>query len=450
MLAPTFALLNPAAFDATVQRSTPPVGSGRARLADDAPSFADALARESTPAEQADRSPTDRERAESADDAARRTRDSRGEDRAERAPEGADRAPRTDAAAGDADAGDADPAIEDAGAPADAGPTADPVAVLPGGIETVAAPVAPPVTGTADPGVAESASAAHSPPAALAEAAATAQPSVSADASAAPPDAPEAAARASAPVQNLEPHEQHHESRADASREAASRAALAEKESADASPHRVAAPEHIAPAPDTGVRPQPAPSRFLEALARTGDAARAASTPTSPTEAAFGAQVSRGLESALRAETGSVTLRLSPASLGALRIDLRVDAGHVAAQFHASTREAHDLLNAQMTSLRSALEARGLTVRSVEVQPPAPGADAHAARDWGAGSQHTGTGAHAFGSEGRGSAGHPAFGGREDPGRFTPQDAPLPSLGDPAGDDGPRPVILAGALDAVA
>lgn len=75
---------------------------------------------------------------------------------------------------------------------------------------------------------------------------------------------------------------------------------------------------------------------------------------------AFKAQLTRGLAAALRHKGGEVTLRLSPESLGSLKIKLLVEQGRVSARFEATTTQARQLLESHMHALKSALEARGL------------------------------------------------------------------------------------------
>jgi flagellar hook-length control protein FliK len=69
----------------------------------------------------------------------------------------------------------------------------------------------------------------------------------------------------------------------------------------------------------------------------------------------------------MRQNGGSLTLRLKPESLGAMTIRMDLQPGQVAASFEVQSDQARELLNGNMTSLRSALEAKGLNVDSLTV-----------------------------------------------------------------------------------
>ena len=467
MLAPTFALLQPGAFSATVQRATPPETPSTRGGADRAPSFAQALAEQDTepngrpgssrPAAEPDTTRT--ERPDHPDEA-----DSAPPDAREAQPSSADSADPTEPDTEESVDLDEDaaaavsvvlPESRDADQPAGAiGSSATPevspaqTSAKTGATLSESSPGAP-LTEVSDPvpdgapGPVQEASGAQQPPAGGPQAAAS--------------EVINSTVPAGQPVQpgaqlSTQPADTK-TNRDDAARAEShghARAGATDPSASDVASARVTAPDAVAASPDAASHQGTGSSRFLDALARAGDTARTASAPREATNPAFGAQVSRGLESALRADSGSVTLRLQPAALGALRIDLRVEGGHVMAQFQASTREAHDLLNAQMTSLRAALEAKGLSVRSVDVQPPTPGAGADGGRNWGSGSQHTGAHGAPFGAQSEAGAGGSHFGGREDPGRFHAQDAHSTPITDADPSAPTHPVLLDGVLDAVA
>ena len=193
---------------------------------------------------------------------------------------------------------------------------------------------------------------------------------------------------------------------------------------------------------------------FIQNIARaseTAGAAGARDAEGSDESVAFRAQVSRGLEAALRHDGGAVTLRLKPDSLGALRIDLQVRGGEVAASFQSSSREAHELLSTQLSSLRASLEAKGLSVRAMEVQPPPAPNGAHndtgASRD--TGMQQNGGQSDAGASSGSNTSGR-AHSGREDPAGVTNPHAPVALAEvEPTGPGWIR-VGVRGSLDAVA
>jgi flagellar hook-length control protein FliK len=92
-------------------------------------------------------------------------------------------------------------------------------------------------------------------------------------------------------------------------------------------------------------------------------------------------QVARGLAAAVRQRDGTLTLRLSPESLGDIKIVVRVESGQVSAQIDAQTDQARQLLSDTASTLRSALEAQGLVVERIEVAP----AERHATMDPAAG-----------------------------------------------------------------
>ena len=79
-------------------------------------------------------------------------------------------------------------------------------------------------------------------------------------------------------------------------------------------------------------------------------------------------RVVRGLQSAVNQRGGSVTLRLTPPELGAVRIELMVKDGVVNARFTAQQESVRNLLMDQMGHLRTALDRQGLTVERIEVQ----------------------------------------------------------------------------------
>lgn len=77
--------------------------------------------------------------------------------------------------------------------------------------------------------------------------------------------------------------------------------------------------------------------------------------------------VSRGLSAAVAQRGGVVHVRLVPASLGEVRIQMSIDALTVSVRIEATTPSAQGLLNEHLTMLRSSLEAKGLTVDRLAV-----------------------------------------------------------------------------------
>lgn len=78
-------------------------------------------------------------------------------------------------------------------------------------------------------------------------------------------------------------------------------------------------------------------------------------------------QVSHGMAAVLSRGGGTVTLRLSPQALGAVRVRVEVHDGQVRAMFDVATDSARRLLIEGVESLKGALESRGLTVDRLEV-----------------------------------------------------------------------------------
>lgn len=106
------------------------------------------------------------------------------------------------------------------------------------------------------------------------------------------------------------------------------------------------------------------------------------SNPSEDSEGAFRSGVTRGLGAALQQKGGSLTIRLSPESLGSLRIQMTLGDGHVSVRMETLNEQAQQMLMRSMPMLRESLESKGLTVREIQVTPtlaqpsPAPGPDA--------------------------------------------------------------------------
>lgn len=82
-------------------------------------------------------------------------------------------------------------------------------------------------------------------------------------------------------------------------------------------------------------------------------------------------QIVRGLALALRQGVGKVTLRLHPENLGQVVVRVKVEHGQVTATLSASDPVARRLLASSVDDLRAALEARGMSVERVEIEPAA-------------------------------------------------------------------------------
>ena len=97
----------------------------------------------------------------------------------------------------------------------------------------------------------------------------------------------------------------------------------------------------------------------------------------------------RGLGAAIKSGTGEVTIRLAPESLGQLRVQVAVRDGKADVVLLPDGELAHELLTGSLTTLRDALEAQGLIVHRLEVEPPpamSQPTEGHATRAHGTGS----------------------------------------------------------------
>lgn len=157
------------------------------------------------------------------------------------------------------------------------------------------------------------------------------------------------------------------------------------------------------------------PARPTIATATSSSSRPAASGATATQGDDAASAVSRGLSAAVLQKGGSLTLRLTPESLGQVRIDMQLERGSVAVRLEAGTAAAHELLESTLTMLRSSLESKGLSVErlSVHLAPGASAASAPSAaqdqpatqQDGGQKSQ-TSTGQDAGGGASRGKRDH--------------------------------------------
>ncbi|MFZ4576701.1 MAG: flagellar hook-length control protein FliK [Phycisphaerales bacterium] len=111
--------------------------------------------------------------------------------------------------------------------------------------------------------------------------------------------------------------------------------------------------------------------------------------------------MARGLSASLAQRGGTLTMRLTPESLGAMRIQMDVQQGVVNVSMDVSNPQAHRLLMESIDTLRSSLEARGLAVEKIGVNltPGSLGSSGIG----GAGSvSHAGSGNFGNGSSGTG------------------------------------------------
>jgi len=64
-----------------------------------------------------------------------------------------------------------------------------------------------------------------------------------------------------------------------------------------------------------------------------------------------------------------MTMKLEPASLGSLRVQMSMSQGRVTIQFHTQTAEAGAMIRDSVESLRTSLESQGLRLENVTIQP---------------------------------------------------------------------------------
>ena len=208
-------------------------------------------------------------------------------------------------------------------------------------------------------------------------------------------------------------------------------------------------------------RPVLRPILAQPAQAQTGaKGAHKASAPPRPQdpESEFATQLGRGFAAILRQGSGSLTLRLQPEALGEMTIRMDLQPGKVAAEFEVQTDQARQLLDANLSALRSALEARGLNVDSLTVhlgggQPPAnsetPMQDASAHHRSETGSNHGGAEYPDGGATGQRDAGtdRPVAGGAM---LFAPSRSESLSEADAPDQDEGGARLIRLALDAIA
>lgn len=116
-------------------------------------------------------------------------------------------------------------------------------------------------------------------------------------------------------------------------------------------------------------------------LLSDGDAANATAKSSASREASFAQRVMRGLHAMINQKGGVMNMRLDPPELGSMRIQMVLQQGTVSAQFNVSTDQAQQLLNRNLNALKTALEARGLTVERLTVTNTQAGDNASASRN---------------------------------------------------------------------
>lgn len=75
----------------------------------------------------------------------------------------------------------------------------------------------------------------------------------------------------------------------------------------------------------------------------------------------------RGLKSVINQKGGSVTIRLTPVELGAMRIRVNMEGGTINAQVEVANRNTRQLLQQQLTTLRQTLESQGFVIEQLNI-----------------------------------------------------------------------------------
>lgn len=89
-------------------------------------------------------------------------------------------------------------------------------------------------------------------------------------------------------------------------------------------------------------------------------------------EEKLASQIGRGLSAALKQKGGSVTLRLTPHALGALRVQIMIDGKEVVARLEATSPATREMLSQNLDVLKQALESRGLKAEQIQIAPLEP------------------------------------------------------------------------------
>lgn len=84
-------------------------------------------------------------------------------------------------------------------------------------------------------------------------------------------------------------------------------------------------------------------------------------------EEAVTAQLAKGLAAVFRQRGGSITLRLMPDALGAIRVQLQMDQSTISAQIDVASESTKALMVKGIEHLRSALESQGLNVDRLQI-----------------------------------------------------------------------------------
>jgi len=130
------------------------------------------------------------------------------------------------------------------------------------------------------------------------------------------------------------------------------------------------APQQVQPSIGEGARHQGV--RLESVLPGARSAANAGQGAGPADDSAATQAVQRGLGAAIRQQGGSVTVRLSPESLGQVRIQMQIQHGAVEVRIEAATEQARELLTRHADMLRTTLQQKGFGVERIEVQTAPP------------------------------------------------------------------------------
>ena len=142
--------------------------------------------------------------------------------------------------------------------------------------------------------------------------------------------------------------------------------------------NRPSAVESVAARPEAAAGTQPAVAQVdarpltqaTEPPAKPTIAPDTKPTPsTDPkVQQAFDASAKRAMQAAVRQSGGSLNMRLTPDTLGTLRISLDIRAGAATVNIQVGTQGTADLLANSLPALRSSLESNGLSVDRLSTQ----------------------------------------------------------------------------------
>ena len=85
------------------------------------------------------------------------------------------------------------------------------------------------------------------------------------------------------------------------------------------------------------------------------------------TESQIFDQVVTQLSGSINGESGRMVLRLQPAELGSLKLEIMIEGDRVRANFHAQSQQVQEVLERNLPQLRNALAEQGLKIDQFQV-----------------------------------------------------------------------------------